>query len=403
MRGKKKFSLLVIAFLFFIPGNAAGAIFDLSAVNLETNSTFETSFSNVTDLFNSFESSSLESLLSGYTETSRATASINFRGLPITISYPTSGTTLTLDIPATGLDISFTGANRNASQDKLLEWFEGNGAAELTKLMRALAANTGNDPIAGNPNSIMATTVNHDFATAMNNSSQAEEGTGGFGFGFDYVSLDQQGLTNEKFTLPLSYTFRLKSTPKTAISLRLPIAYSTVDGAKSFSAGGGLAVTFPAKKNWFLTPSLMYGLGGSIDLGSAAHLVSGSLTSSYSLPSANGRVIYTLGNMIGYYSTLKLTIGEFTIDPDISNTVIRNGLMAQIPTEKIAKNSFLQLFILDTEYFGDKLFINRYNEFGTAFGKLIKVFGSKKTIKLGITYLTSSESKGMSANFGYSF
>ena len=76
--------------------------------------------------------------------------------------------------------------------------------------------------------------------------------------------------------------------------------------------------------------------------------------------------------------------------------------MVGIPTESVLKNTSVELFVNDTRYFGDKLFIDNYQEFGFSYGfnkayrKTLKdkVRNCLHDLRGGASYLYSSESQG---------
>ncbi len=406
---KRIFYLLALIWLFIGGNSFAKSIFGITVTSSTggfPNPTYQEGFDSVESLIDSLSGPNLSN--TGYTPSSPASGTLDFRGLLINLDYETPGSSLRLRIPSTGLDITFTGTGatpalaRDASETLLLDWFFGLGGAELTKLQQALARETANDPIAGNPNSMMATQVEMDFNSALGldenvdpmPTTETGEPRNVLSAGFEFSSLDQGGFDNKRYTVPIKYTIRSKTDPRRKYAFRIPVTRVGVAGAESFNVGFGTVVSLPVKDNWILTPSFTYGLGGSEDLGSAAQMVSGSLTSSYTLELMDTKL--TMGNMVGYYKTLKLEFEDFTIDPDIANTVLRNALLILIPTENILKKSYVQLFIIDTQYFGTELFIEHYDDFGIS-------FGFSKKLKLGATYLHSSKSKGFKLNFGYKF
>ena len=115
--------------------------------------------------------------------------------------------------------------------------------------------------------------------------------------------------------------------------------------------------------------------------------------------------------MLGYYSTLPVETTAGSLNPEISNTVFRNGVTWGIPTESLAKDSNLELFVTDTRYFGSELFIDQYNEIGFSFGvdkeKIVKKKKGSvsylKKFRVGVKYLTSEYSEGYSIHMGGSF
>jgi len=420
----KRLLVLAVVLLAFISIDAS-AKSPFNAVIVQSGQTLSVGFNNVENLLDTMTKSYLVTNFPvAYDDTAATDFTIDYRGLPVNLSY-SAGTTndLVFSIPSTGLTKTFTGSSRDASQQKLVDWFKVNGRSEVTKFMQSLVANTATDPIAGNPQSLQSRMVSNDFAdgtgiTSSNSTlsgTQQADGTGvpttndttsdvqeaggatanTIGFGLEYISLGSGGLSSKQLTIPLKYTVVSKSDPRRKYIFRLPISQTDIEGAKSYQVGLGLLFVLPMSEEWTLSPSFSYGLGASIDLGAAAQMLSGSLSSSYVIK--KGKNSFTIGNMIGYYETKPLKYGDYNIDPDISDTVFRNGVMMSIPlgSEEIGKHA--QFFVVDTRYSGTKLKVDQYNELGGA-------YGFSRNFRVGLTYiLAPGTDNGYSINLGYKF
>ena len=82
--------------------------------------------------------------------------------------------------------------------------------------------------------------------------------------------------------------------------------------------------------------------------------------------------------------------------------------MYSMPTPRIWKDSALELFAIDTRYFGTELYIDQYNEFGFSFGRSKEDEGGLLSslvneLRLGVTYLKADDSEGFTFNLGYKF
>ena len=66
------------------------------------------------------------------------------------------------------------------------------------------------------------------------------------------------------------------------------------------------------------------GVAGSIDLGAAAVVYSGSVTSD--IRWNWGGWHFGLGNMAGVYRATSVSVGDYDIDYDLTNVILRNGL-----------------------------------------------------------------------------
>ncbi len=418
---KKFFGILGLAiFLFVSSGSVFAGILDIKlTVGGET---YSESFNTVKDLMNGIDEDFVKKHFPAYNDSTPLVAEMNFRGVKIEASF--DGTKkLTLKIPSIGVDEVFDGATREDSQKAMEDWFKKNGKEKLTELMQAFAKSTPNDPIAGNPNSLMATMVHMDFDQAFTsnasnlrpirvaNIDRTGRNSNLITFGGTYSSYRQDGADNKKILVPLTYTWRFDNT-RNKLRFRLPVvAVQNIEGSKAFNLGAGLAFGWQVTDAWELTPAASYGAAGSIDLGSVGQIASGSLTSSYKIPF--GDVQFGIGNMLGYYKTLKFATGEYSFDPDIKSTVLKNGVMLSVPTSTWLhtpswfRNTVLELFVSDTRYFGTELFIDQYNEIGFAFGYNNTTTTKGKNyltdFRLGLSYLFCDKSKGFSASFSWSF
>jgi len=395
---------------------ANGANFSLDIANGTTGDTYVSSADTLDIILNQLDQNNIESNI-GYNETNQLSADLDFRGLPVLLGFSENSPTLTLDIESLDIHESFTGSNRDDSIKLLEDWFRTNGQASLEKIMKKLVEVSPVDPLAGNPNSLMALTVESDFADGFMNvatkqkSSTISSKSNQIVIGATYKSLDTDGKKSDSIRLPIAYSFISSENSKESFNISLPITYIDFEGAKSYTVGFGTSYSKPINENWVVTPGIKYSVVGSSDLGTLAQLGSFSLSSSYSFFLENKHTI-SIGNMFGYYTTLKLYDGDYAYDPGIANTVLRNAVLYSLPTSDFVKNTSLDLYVIDTRYVGTKLYIDSYDEFGFSFGynKLnVNVLSDKeeyafdKEMKIGMSYLTSSKSNGFKVNFGFSF
>lgn len=414
---KKIFGLAF--FLLFFSGSVFAGILDIKLT--VGGQTYSENFNTVKDLINGIDEDFVKKHFPAYTDTTPFTAVMNFRGVEIKTSF--DGTNkLTLKIPSIGVDETFGGGSRKESIEKMEDWFKKNGKEKLTELMQAFAKSTPNDPIAGNPNSLMGTMVHMDFDQAFTsnasnlrpiriaNIDRTGRNSNLIMLGGSYRSYRQDGVDNTQILVPFTYTWRFDNS-RNKLRFRLPLALQNIDGSKAFNLGLGVAFGWQVTDAWELTPAANYGAVGSIDLGSIGQIASGSLTSSYKIQL--GDLQCGIGNMLGHYKTLKFSAGEFSFDPDIASTVLKNGVMLSIPTAtwlhtlSWLRNTVLELFVSDTRYFGTELFIDRYNEVGFAFGYNNTTTTRGKNyltdFRLGLSYLFCDKSKGFSTFLSWSF
>jgi len=411
----KKSLIVFVLLAFLVPLSAIAGVFDITISS--EGQTYTASFNSIQDVIDDLDTAEIEANLSAYTDSSAATGIINFRGVPIYLSIAANSSTLVLDIPAIGVTETFNGTDRDNSVDLIEDWLKENGEEAVTKLMKELIAETPTDPIAGNPSSLESRMVGMDYDYAVNNDEVIEMNAKYEGSSLNanmisifarYSNYDLDGVSSSTYSLPLAYTIKFNNS-RNSLAIRVPIAMVDVDGSKAYNFGLGLGFTYYIKPQWSVTPAVGYTAVGSVDLASVAQLISSSMTSSYNFKI--NKYNLTMGNMLGYYKTIPFNYGDYSIDADIQNTVLRNGLNLNIPSDNLMKNTSFEVFVTDTRYFGSELFIDQYNEIGASFGfakstqkeKKDKITNMMRTMRVGLTYMLADKASGYSVNLGFAF
>lgn len=383
--------------------------FQLS-LTVDGSSAFNQGYSKLEDLVNQFSDAEL-SEVPGYNSNSAARGEINLRGLSgVVLSYEANSPTLRLQVAALGIDESFAGTTRDDSEDLLDAWFKGEGKAQVTKLLNALAAKSPIDPIAGNPNSLMATMAGADFANAASlpqmTGKMAEGGDRNFfGISARFGQYSQRNFDSQVLSVPMSYT-HLMSDPRYALVIDLPLTYVKTEGSDTYSGSLGLGLRVPVAERWSLTPAVRAGAAGSVDLGAAGIIYSGSLTSHYAFQPVN-QFDFALVNMVAYYSTDSIKAGDYDIGYDLQNTVLRNGVLASRAAgfSLIGTPMQWEFQVVRTDYFGDELYSKSYQDFSISLGTR-KESGRLvwNALRLGLTYTVGKgDVDGVGANLGYTF
>ena len=394
---------------------AFGDIYNLG-ITQGTNS-FSVGSNNLMDAIEYFDENSLNKQIPAYNPNGDLSATLDLRGLPVTLDM--TGNKVVFAVPSLGITETFEGANRDASVNLLEDWFKVNGAATLERIMKELARVSPVDPIAGNSNSAMAKNVESDFTNGfLNTASNQRNGTTSSTKNNNLISIDPTfksvdvgGKTSSSYSLPLSYAFVSDKDSERKFTISLPLNYTEVEGAESYGLGLGMGYSVPITPEWIVTPAVNYGVTGSIDLATVAQLGGASITSSYTYALPNEHRI-SMGNMVGYYTTLKFYNGDYAYDPGITNVVYRNGLMYSLDTDGVINNTSLDLFAINTIYTGTELYNDGYNEFGFSFGyDRINVnmlseqekYAYRTSLKMGASFLTSEKEDGFKVNFGFTF
>lgn len=345
---------------------------------------------------------------SSYTDSSPASAIFDFRGVETRIQFDDNSARLKFEVPSLGISQTFDGANRNETQDKLESYLEKNGDGILTKILQQSAATTAIDPVAGNPNSLSDTMIDNSFNSSVNgfNQNDVAKANNSVGVGIATGQYQTGDYVQQTLTLPLSYTVRFDN-PKYKLLLELPIHYSSVEQAEIFGLALGSALQVKIKKNWALTPGLRYGVIGSADLASAASVLATTLTSNYRIPTEG--MDFNIANMLGNTSTGgSIKAGEYEIDYDLTNTVVKNGIGIEFShnSKLINRPTSWQFNLANTQILGDEVYIDSYWDFAFSWGVDKRQLNetSWKDLRVGLTYTKGNHNfSGGSFNLGYSF
>ncbi|MCA1939662.1 MAG: hypothetical protein LDL26_01560 [Caenispirillum bisanense] len=316
-------------------------------------------FDTVGDLVDGVDIDTLSASLGvDLTTIDRITADAYIRGLPATIAY--DGTEIVLQVPAAGVERRFgtTAADRDAAQEELEAYLEGEGNGTLTQILKAAAARTALDPVAGNPASLMSRMAAgmHDAGTRALDADGLVVGLAADGMKIGADGTDVRSMTA---TPTIGWGFANGWT----LALDMPLTWQKTEDADTWSGQLSLGLTMPVTESWSLTPSVSAGAVGSVDLGAGAVLTGGALTSRYEA-ALTERLSLVIGNTAGVFTTVPVTVGDYEVDYDLTNVVARNGITAVYDTGAQAFDAPLRLSlgITDTRFFGDALYSESYEE-----------------------------------------
>lgn len=300
---------------------------------------------------------------------------LDFRGVPLTASYAEGSQDLVFKVDQLGINETFTGFNRDDSADKFADFMLKNGDDLRNRIAKELVAESPVDPLAGNPLSLMGQTVDNTFSMATDRSTNTQ-GFNAFGFNLRSGSYNLGGLDSNFITIPLMYARDLDQSKKHRLIFVMPLNYTVINGAKAFSAGLNANWQYRATQNWTITPGVQYGITGSYDLLSLGQIISGSLSSAYTweLGQNYKNIRLTLANSGSYMESVPFQVKGMNFNPNLSNYVIRNGIIAEMPVriDAINKDISLRTYFNDTHFFGSKLFAEQYNEVGAGVDPMLK-------------------------------
>ena len=154
---------LLIALFLLTPGITVSARQPYHATVTVDDVSAHVSAPNIVDLKNDLKTTSLEELLPVYTPVSPVSLGINLRGIGVAASFAANSTTLEVQIPQAGITASFTGGTRDDSLTLFKDFIHDAASGNKSRLLRAYARYSPIDPIAGNPNSLMAQMAQSDY------------------------------------------------------------------------------------------------------------------------------------------------------------------------------------------------------------------------------------------------
>ena len=353
----------------FLPLSSAQAREAFTAVLSANGESRTYNYKSIEDAIDSVSGTSLRTLLPSYRDNAPASASLNLRGLAATIEYPTAGSTIVLKVPSAGIERTFTGATRDEAQDAVTDYFKGSGGSDVTKVLQAAVRETAIDPVAGNPDSLMSLMGEADFAQGTDFLRHAD-GTGApnlVGFSVEGGrGMASGGYDQNRVSGTFSYRFNFEESDA-AVLVDLPVNWVRSGKSDSLSGSLGIGVRLPVTDWWSITPAVRAGVAGSVDLGAAAVVYSGSVTSDIRWD-WNGWH-FGLGNMAGVYRATGVSVGDYDIDYDLTNVILRNGIfVSRDLTEGPAPLRVTAAFT-DSRYLGDELYVKGFDEVSLSFSK----------------------------------
>lgn len=364
-----------------------------------------TSYASVEDAIDALKGSNLGRINPAYTGTQAAQVSVDYRGVALSATYAGAGASaLVLSIPSIGLVRTLDGGSRDQTQQLLKNYFKQDSDDVLGRLSKTLVAHSPVDPIAGNPTSLMSRIVAQDFGNGVFPMAAGVRGGDAanlFAVGLDAGGSRQAGIDGHVYSMPLSYTIRNADDPRQQLVLRAPLAVVDVEGSKAYDAGLGIALRQPIGDRWTLTPAFDYAAAGSRDLGSLAGMASLSLTSRYELQLGGYDV--AIGDMLGYYKGLRVKSGNYGYDPNVQNTVLRNGVAVATPVVFAGHAMSVEYSIIDTHFFGDELYVQHTDEVGVSVGSDRRAATAGSLVRAGVSFLFSPKAKGFSVGVKVAF
>lgn len=363
---------------------------------------------NLVDLNRDLRSDSITKLIPLYTPESPVAIDINLRGIEAISSFAAGSTTLVVEIPQANTTRTFSGATRDASWQLFKEFIRDGG--DHHRLLRAYAKFSPIDPIAGNPNSLMASMAQADYllgrlsplsgcdpcwdAQPIRHQFQAGSIIGrAFSDPFDTTTINS----------PLRYSYSPKRT--WAFILDLPLTFNINGGAYSVFGSVGSAFRLPITTFWSLTSIMRLGFGGSFDLCVSGSFFDAGLTSELQYKMWNH--VFSMTNYAGYFSSTNLWLGGINFNYHLHNWIFKNGI--NITSCKgfcvLGRPLNYNVSFTDSYFATGRLFIRHYDEVGISLiANYVNPFLEYDSLSIGFSYQFGQEKyKGYFFNMAYQF
>ena len=322
---------------------------------------------NLVDLTHDLRSEAINKFLPFYTPVSPVSIDINLRGVFALTSFAANSTTLVVVIPQTGVTQTFTGGTRDESLLLFKDFVRDAGVHH--ELLPAYAKYSPIDPIAGNPNSLMAQMAQADYLvghlsplSGCDCSWGAQPIVHQVQSGLDAGRAFSGGYDTTIVTLPLRYSF--SPDLEWAFIIDAPISYIRNGGASSLITSVGFGVRVPITYDWSITSVMRGGAGGSLDLCTSGCFLTTGLTSVYNYKIYD--FVLSMTNYGGYFTSTNLWLTGINFNYHLHNWIFKNGL-ALTSCEGLTfcnRPLNLSLSFVDSYFTGHQLYMTHYDEVG---------------------------------------
>ena len=194
-------------------------------------------------------------------------------------------------------------------------------------------------------------------------------GRSGFSSTADVGSFRSQGINGQSYSWTPMIPIALGEARRVRLEFSLPLNFTQIEGSDEYRVGAQLGVAVLVVKRtrtqpwlWQVTPSVGAVVAGSADLVAGGVLASGGVTSYTSYRPNEWE--FSMGNHISIHEGVKVSVGDYTFDPDVSQQIVKNGLKAG---RSLGKRWYAEVYVVDTEFLKEA-FVSRYTTVGAGVG-----------------------------------
>lgn len=381
--------LSALALVSFVGPAAAGDLFTLNG---------NTTDAGVPITFNE-GSSKLPSFISDLVSGSNQFDALNNRQFAASLRYADVANALNFNIRQVGttwradltspfqpglINRSFNTASRAELDNAIEDYLKKDGSGDLARFLAAINKKSGVAGVLdGNPNSATAQIANQSFMEYGLRPTETaemvegnEDGNGsdttsrtGFSMTADVGTFRSQGIEGQSYSWTPMIPWTIGKARRVRLELALPINYTQIEGADQYRVGSQLGVAVLVVKRtktqpwlWQVTPQGGVTVAGSADMIAGGVLLSGGVTSytSYRWNSWE----FSMGNHISFHEGLRVSVDDYTFDPQISQQIVKNGLKIG---RSLGQRWYAEVYALDTE-FVQAAYTSRFTTVGAGVG-----------------------------------
>lgn len=301
-------------------------------------------------------------------------ANMTFLGVGNAITFATNntGTAATLTLAPIGFTRTFTGANSQAVNDQIEDFFKKDGATTIAAFLKAIAKTS---PIAvtdGNPNASTAVAANAVFASqgftsadefggefspddAAATGADAKPRFGGIALGMNAGKFSAGGFDGTMYDFsvtPLNFG-------NDTVRLLMPVDFNYLKlDAGSEVAGAGINFALPIRVsqmsktnpwNWRITPLAGINVRGSLDLASLSPLWQAGIISTVDYKAAP-KLVVSMVNQFTMHKSFSVKYDDLDFDPEIDQQILKNGFRFVTP---LTRRVIADAFIVNTRFLKD--------------------------------------------------
>lgn len=335
------------------------------------------------------------------------TGSLTYFGIPAAISIAVVGDTqLTLTSPLTGLNQVFTGTDRNDLENQLNDWLLESGGTEVAKLLKEAAKRSTAAITDGNPSSTTARMADRAFRTfglfnagALRRGSGPRKTSGIWVHGGKYEADTPAGTaegSEAELNLPWWYSF----SERISLIGNMNGQYKDIEGTEIYGAGLdlGLGIRLAIRDEvtrfgWQVTPFASLQGVGSYDGAMAGLMDQFGVTNRFEF-GLSENVLLVIANQFSFFDSLKIEIEGVSVDPELEQQVLKNGVMVDFPFPG-SSLVYLNGFLVDSRFLED-VAIDNYQTVGGG----LSVRGKSKALNVYVSRDIATDYSGWNAGLG---